>query len=212
MLVEVWQDSVCPWCRIGERHLDLALAEWTTTHADEPVEVRYRAFFLDPTMPPEGREFRTAMQAKGGGRVPLEDFFAEPRRRGAQVGLTFNFEAITRMPNTLLSHRLVKLAPPERQGALLEAVYAAFFERGEDIGQLDVLVSLAAAAGLDGAAVRQALQGDAGRADALADVAEARDLGISGVPFFVFDRRFAVSGAQPSELLRGALDRALTAR
>jgi predicted DsbA family dithiol-disulfide isomerase len=98
MLVEVWQDTVCPWCRIGERHLKLALADWQ----GEPVRVRYRSFFLDPTIPPEGREFAAALRQKGGGRVPTEAFFAEPTRRGAQVGLAFTFGRITRMPNTLL--------------------------------------------------------------------------------------------------------------
>lgn len=203
MLVEVWQDTVCPWCRIGERHLKLALEQWQGA----PVEVRYRAFFLDPEMPAEGRDFIATMDRKGGGQVPLESFFAEPRRRGEAVGLMFNFEQIQRMPNTLLSHRLVALAPDEKKEAVLEAVYAAFFEHGRDIGQLDVLLDIAAAQGLDRAALAGQLETDAGKADVLEDVREAQQLGISGVPFFVFGRRYGLSGAQPPEMILAALER-----
>lgn len=203
MLVEVWQDTVCPWCRIGERRLKLALEQWQGA----PVEVRYRAFFLDPDMPVQGREFTATMERKGGGQVPLESFFAEPRRQGESVGLKFNFEQIERMPNTLLSHRLVALAPDNKKEAVLEAVYAAFFEHGRDIGQLDVLLDIAAAQGLDRAAVAEQLASEAGKAEVLADVREAQQLGISGVPFFVFGRRYAFSGAQPPEMILRALER-----
>jgi predicted DsbA family dithiol-disulfide isomerase len=201
MLVEVWQDTVCPWCRIGERHLKLALAQWQGA----PVEVRYRAFFLDPEMPAEGRDFTATMNRKGGGQVPLESFFAEPRRRGEAVGLKFNFEQIARMPNTLLSHRLVALAPEDKKEAVLEAVYAAFFEHGKDIGQPGVLLDIAAAQGLDRAEVAGQLATDAGQAEVLADAREAQQLGISGVPFFVFGRRYALNGAQPPEMILRAL-------
>ena len=208
MLVEVWQDTVCPWCRIGARHLQLALAEWSAERPNEPVEVVSRSLFLDPTIPVEGREFATTMAAKGGGRLALEDFFAEPRRRGQAVGLTFNFEAITRMPNTMLSHRLVAIAPAETREAVLEAIYAAFFEYGQDVGRLDTLLDIAAGQGLDRVAVAEQLATDAGRAAVQADVRMAQELGIRGVPFFVFDRRYALSGAQPPEKLRAALERA----
>lgn len=203
MLVEVWQDTVCPWCRIGERHLKLALEGWQGA----PVEVRYRAFFLDPEMPAEGREFIATMNRKGGGQVPLESFFAEPRRKGEAVGLKFNFEQIQRMPNTMLSHRLVALAPDDKKEAVLEAIYAAFFEHGKDIGQLDTLLDIAEAQGLDRAALAGQLTTDAGKAEVLADVREAQQLGVSGVPFFVFNRRYALSGAQPPEMILRALER-----
>jgi predicted DsbA family dithiol-disulfide isomerase len=203
MLVEVWQDTVCPWCRIGERHLKLALEQWR----GEPVEVRYRAFFLDPHMPVEGRDFIATMTRKGGGQVPLESFFAEPRRRGEAIGLKFNFEQIGRMPNTMLSHRLVALAPEDKKGAVLEAVYAAFFEHGQDIGQLDVLLDIAAAQGLDRAATAEQLASEPGKAEVLDDVREAQQLGVTGVPFFVFGRRYALSGAQPPEMILRALER-----
>ena len=118
MHIDLFSDTVCPWCRIGKRHLELALAEWARETA-EPVTLCYRSFFLDPTTPPEGRDFRGHMTAKGGGRVPLEQFFAAPRERGAAVGLTFNFEAIEKAPNTLLSHRLVYITPEPQRLSLI---------------------------------------------------------------------------------------------
>lgn len=207
MHIDLFSDTVCPWCRIGKRHLELALAEWGRETA-EPVTLRYRSFFLDPTLPPEGRDFRAHMTAKGGGRVPLEQFFAAPRERGAAAGLTFNFEAIEKAPNTLLSHRLVALAPEATRGALLDALYAAYFEFGRDVGDIDVLAGVAAAVGLDAAATRAQLAGDAGAAEVLADVAFARQVGISGVPFFIFNERLAFSGAQPPDAILRVLRQA----
>ena len=207
MHIDLFSDTVCPWCRIGKRHLELALAEWARETA-EPVTLRYRSFFLDPTIPPEGRDFRGHMTAKGGGRVPLEQFFDAPRERGAAVDLTFNFEAIGKAPNTLLSHRLVYIAPEAKRGALLDALYAAYFEFGRDVGDLDVLVDVAAAAGLDATETRTQLAGDAGTAEVLADVEFARQVGISGVPFFIFNDRLAFSGAQPPDAILRVLHQA----
>lgn len=207
MHIDLFSDTVCPWCRIGKRHLELALAEWARETA-EPVTLRYRSFFLDPTTPPEGRDFRGHMTAKGGGRVPLEQFFAAPRERGAAVGLTFNFEAIEKAPNTLLSHRLVYITPEPQRGALLDALYAAYFEFGRDIGDRDVLVDVAAAVGLDAAETRTQLAGDTGAAEVMADVAFARQVGITGVPFFIFNERVAFSGAQPPDVILRVLRQA----
>ena len=195
MRIDLFSDVVCPWCRIGKRHLELALADWATESA-EPLALNYRSFFLDPTIPPEGRDFRSHMQAKGGGRVPLEQFFGAPRERGAAVGLTFNFEQIGKAPNTLLAHRLVYLAPPAKRGALLDVLYSAYFEFGRDVGDVDTLAEIATAAGLPAAAAAL-LNSDAGTAEVLADVAFARQMGISGVPFFIVNDRLAFSGAQP---------------
>lgn len=195
MHIQVFSDIVCPWCRIGKRHLELALADWAAESA-EPVSVTYRSFFLDPTIPPEGRDFRAHMSSKGGGRVPLEQFFGAPRERGAAVGLTFNFEQIDKAPNTLLAHRLVYLAPPAERGTLLDSLYSAYFEFGRDVGDVDTLADIATAAGQAKAATAL-LNSDAGTAEVLADVDFARQVGISGVPFFIVNDRLAFSGAQP---------------
>jgi len=205
MRIDLFSDTVCPWCRIGKRHLELALAEWDGA---EPVTIRYRSFFLDPTIPPEGRDFRAHMLAKGGGRMTLADFFTAPRERGAAVGLDFNFEAIRRAPNTLLSHRLVYLAPEARRGAVLDALYEAYFFRGEDIGALETLAAVAERVGLDAATIAGQLAGDAGTAEVWADVEFARQVGIRGVPFFIFNDRLAFSGAQPPEVILRVLQQA----
>lgn len=202
MQIDVFTDTVCPWCRIGKRHLELALADWT----GEPVTVRYRSFFLDPTVPVEGRDFKAHMLSKGGGRMGLEDFFATPRQRGAAVGLTFNFEAIDKAPNTLLSHQLAYLTPEERRGEMLDAIYAAYFEHGRDIGDIDTLVEIAQEKGLDGAAVRAALANGAAETNVVADVEFARQVGISGVPFFIFNDKYAFSGAQPPASIRQVME------
>ncbi len=204
MEIEVFQDTVCPWCRIGKRHLQLALEQWD----GERPTVRYRSFFLNPGIPPEGYEFRPYMQAKLGDRIPLDQLFARPTQAGAQVGLTFNFDRVARMPNTELSHRLIKLAPEEQRAALLDDVYAAYFEHGQDIGALEVLLELGARRGMDRAQLEAQLRGDAARDEVLADISEARELGISGVPFFVLDGRYGISGAQPPAVLLEALQMA----
>jgi predicted DsbA family dithiol-disulfide isomerase len=208
MLIEVFHDTACPWCRIGKRHLDLALEGWRR----EPVEVQFRSFFLNPNIPAGGFDFHNYMRAKGEGRIPLEQFFAAPRERGAAVGLAFHFERITRAPNTLLSHRLIALAPLAQKKGVIDAIYAAYFEHGQDIGDLDALAHIAAAQGLDGQAVRRALEGDEGLAQVMADVQEAQALGVSGVPFLIFDRRYAVSGAQPVDVLGSVIQQVLDGR
>jgi predicted DsbA family dithiol-disulfide isomerase len=202
--VDVFHDTVCPWRRIGKRHLELALGEW----GGVPVSVNYRAFFLNPDIPPEGYDFRAYMLAKGGGQIPLEQFFTGPREMGAQVGLTFNFEAITRAPNSMLSHRLIYLAPAAQQESVIDALYSAYFEHGQDIGRLETLMSIAAGQSLDVAVLREKLEGDAGLDAVTADVAWAREHGITGVPFFVVNGRYAFSGAQPAHVISGVLQQA----
>ncbi|HRO24302.1 MAG TPA: DsbA family oxidoreductase, partial [Promineifilum sp.] len=197
MKIDIFSDTVCPWCRIGKRHLELALADWP----GEPVTIRHRSFFLDPDIPAEGYDFQAHMTAKGGGRMTPEDFFAMPRQRGKAVGLTFNFEDIAKAPNTMLSHRLVYLTPEAERGAMLDAIFAAYFEFGRDIGDPDVLAAIAAEQGQDAAAIRAALAGDAAEAQVLADIAFAQQAGISSVPFFIFNDKYALSGAQPVEVM-----------
>lgn len=204
MLVEVYLDTVCPWCRIGEKHLKLALERWQ----GEPVEVIYRSFFLNPSIPAEGYDFRTYMFEKGGRRVPVERFFEMPREAGKRVGLAFNFEAIERAPNTELSHRLIKLAPEAKREALLEAIFAAYFEHGQDIGDMDTLLEIAGQEGLDREELRAALESGAARAEVQQESREAHRLGISGVPFFIIDRKLAFSGAQPPDVVLRALEEA----
>jgi len=197
MKIEIFHDTVCPWCRIGKKNLSLALEQWQ----GEPTEINYRAFFLNPNIPREGVEFQPYMQAKGGGQIPLEAFFDRPREMGTKVGLTFNFEQITRAPNSMLSHCLIYLTPKDQRETMIDNIYTAYFEDGQDIGNLDVLVDIAASLDLNPEQVRTQLEQGNGREKVLADVEFARQVGISGVPFFILNDYIAFSGAQPPETM-----------
>jgi predicted DsbA family dithiol-disulfide isomerase len=204
MIIDVFHDTACPFCRIGKKNLQLALEQWE----GEPVTVRFHPFFLNASIPPEGHEFRQYMIAKGGGQVPLEGFFDAPRRMGENVGLTFNFEAIQRAPNTELSHRLILLTPEGQREAVIDDVYAAYFEHGQDIGDLEVLVEIAARHGVDADTMREQLQGDAMREQVRTEAHTAAQGGITGVPFFILNNALAFSGAQPPEVMLRALKQA----
>ncbi|GAB4545633.1 MAG: DsbA family protein [Anaerolineae bacterium] len=211
MIIDVFQDTVCPWCRIGKKHLKLALEQWTQTNS-EPITLNYRTFFLNPSIPSEGAPFREYMLAKGGGRIALEDFFEGPRRAGAAVGLTFNFEQITRAPNSLRSHTLIAIAPEPLKEEVIDALYAAYFEFGRDIGDEAVLLEIAEACGLDRDAAAVAIHDPALHQQLLGEADQAHALGITGVPFFVFDNTFAMSGAQPPQVFLRALDQVVQFR
>lgn len=197
MRIDVFHDIACPWCRIGKQHLQLALQQWEGT-----VDVHYHTFFLNDGIPPEGADFRTYMLAKGQGMVTdVEQFFAAPRSMGEQVGITFNFEQITKAPNTLLAHRLIALTPPATKPAMIDALYQAYFEDAQDIGDLDTLVAIAAALGLDEADIRSRLLGNEAAEDVLTQARHAQQMGVTGVPLFVFDNTYALSGAQPPHVM-----------
>ncbi len=197
MRIDVFHDIACPWCRIGKKHLQLALAQW---HGD--VDVHYHTFFLNDRIPAEGADFRSYMMAKGGGTVTdIEQFFAAPREMGERVGLTFNFERITKAPNTLLAHRLIALTPESQQVAMIDALYDAYFEHGQDVGDLDVLLTVAGQVGLDEASVRARLQTDEAEQSVLDEARGAKQIGVTGVPLFVFGNTFALSGAQPPDVI-----------
>jgi predicted DsbA family dithiol-disulfide isomerase len=205
--VEIWSDVVCPWCAIGKRRFETALAGFE--HRDE-VEVRYRSFELDPTTPRtvEGNATQRLADKYG---VPLAQADAMQQRvieQAAGEGLDFRFER-ARPGNTVDAHRLLHLAADRgRQAELKERLLLAYFTEGEPIGDVDTLVRLAGQAGLDEGEARSVLESDKYLADVREDQATARMLGISGVPFFVLDRTFGVSGAQPAEVLLGALRQA----
>jgi predicted DsbA family dithiol-disulfide isomerase len=200
MRIDLYLDTVCPWCRIGKRHLEQAIAEWR----GEPVEVRYHPFLLDPDLPEEGAPFLSYFRETKGIDDPAP-IFARVAATGAAAGLDFRFDRVERYPNTLRSHALLAAAPESLQSALLDRIQRAYFEEGRDIGDAATLVALAAEVGLD----RTSAESAALREDALAEVRaaaeSARQFGIHGVPFFVIDGRLAVSGAQPPERLLAAM-------
>jgi predicted DsbA family dithiol-disulfide isomerase len=201
VVIDVFHDPACPWCRIGKRRLDAALAEWDGT----APAVRWRPFLLDPTIPDEGRDFRAHMTASKGGADVLEPMFETVRRAGAAAGLTFRFDRVTKAPSSVPAHRLLALAPEARQGALLDAIHRAYFEDGRDLGDVAELAAIAGEIGLDGAALAAQLRGDAARDEVLAEAAWACRQGVSGVPLFVFHGAAALVGAQPADALLAAI-------
>ena len=214
MLVEIWSDVVCPWCYIGKRRFEAALAAFP--HAHE-VEVVYRSFELDPTAPEQPTE--TVVEALGrkyGGGPPAgRRMVAQVAEVAAELGLRFD-NATAPHTRTLDAHRLLHLAlaegGPALQARLNEALLQAYFGRARSVAAPEVLVAAAAAVGLDPARALEVL--DTGEyAEAVqADLAQARAFGITGVPFFVVDRKYAVSGAQPTEVFTSLLDQAWSER
>lgn len=211
MRIEIWADVVCPWCYIGKRRLEKALASFE--HRDE-VEVVYRSYELDPFAPEVGTETTVQVLGRkfGADEAATREMMARADEVAAAEGLHFS-HADALHARTLTAHRLLHLAKSHgRQQALLEEVLAAYFTRGESLGDHDVLRRAAAVAGLDADRVEQVLGSDEFRDDVMADVAQARAYGSSGVPFFVLDGRFGISGAQPTELFEQALTQAWESR
>jgi predicted DsbA family dithiol-disulfide isomerase len=199
--VDVWSDVVCPWCWLGRHRFALARA----ARPDLPVVLRWHPFELDPDVPLEGVDRAERLRAKFGDASVLAAAQQRLVELGRAAGLEYRFELATRAPNTRAAHALVRLAG-ERQDAVVEALFRAYFHDGRDVGDLDVLAAVAAECGLDGTDVRARLAAREGF-DAVGRAArEAAAQGVSGVPFFVFAGRWAVSGAQEVETFVRALD------
>jgi predicted DsbA family dithiol-disulfide isomerase len=208
--IEIWSDVVCPWCYIGKRHLEAALDEFP--HRDE-VEIVYRSFELDPSAPEVPVETTVESLARKFGTdvAGARELMKRADGVAAAAGLHFN-HADAPHARTVAAHRLLHLALAEGgssgQAELKEALLAAYFVRGENLGDHDVLRKVAVDVGLDPARVDDVLASDE-YADAVhADIAQARAYGATGVPFFVVDQKYGVSGAQPTELFSELLDRA----
>ncbi|WP_301170867.1 DsbA family oxidoreductase [Brevibacillus nitrificans] len=205
MIIEIFQDTICPWCRIGKKHLFEAIRQWQ----GEPIEIRYRAYQLDPHTPKNGLPFWETMAANKGGRAAVEQMVQHAARAGEAAGLPFDFQKVTQWPNTIASHTLIKLASEDKQTEAVDAVYKAYFEEGKDIGDIDVLLAIAKELGLDQAQVRRAIETDAKQDQIEEDIAYARELQITGVPFFVIDNKLALSGAHPPENFLKAFQQAI---
>jgi predicted DsbA family dithiol-disulfide isomerase len=206
--VEVWADIVCSWCYVGKRHLDSALAGLP----DGAVEVRWRSFELDPSIPADaGPADEELARRRGLTLAEARTMHEDTERMGAEMGIRFDF-ARARRGNTFDAHRVLHMAQAERcQAAVLDRLLAAYFAEGEPIGDRAALARVAGSAGLDVGAVAEMLSGDGYAADVRADEREAAELGITAVPFFVIDRRFGLPGAHPAETIRAAIAQARAA-
>jgi len=207
MKVDIWSDVVCPFCYIGKRRLEEALGSFA--HRDD-VEVVWHSFQLDPAAPAiaEGRTVEKLATKYG---MTLEQAVAAQESlaaNAATVGLQFNWQE-TKSGNTFDAHRLIHFAATQgRADAMKERLLRAFFTEGEQVGDRDVLVRLAAEVGLDAGEVQAVLSSGRHGDDVQADIAQAQAYGIRGVPFFVLDEKYGISGAQPTSVFSQALEQA----
>ena len=204
LTIDVVSDVVCPWCFIGKRKLEAALAD----APEGPVDIRWRPFQLDPTIPKGGIP-RKDYLVKKFGAARLGEINTRLKEAGREVGIEFALERILISPNTLDAHRLLRWAQTTgRQGAVKEALLRAYFLEGRDLGARSVLLEIAAASGLDDKLIARLLDTGADAQAVSEEVATAVRLGVSGVPFFIFAGKFAVPGAQDADVLAAAMAKA----
>ena len=203
MDIDIFSDTICPWCFIGKRRLERALAE----RPQPDLTIHWRAFQLNPDMPAGGMDRSQYLEQKFGGASNAEAIYDQVRAAGETEGIDFAFERMKRTPNTIDSHRLIRHAAntaPQGQGrqdAVVQALFDAYFLRAEDIGDPEVLAAAAAEAGLDADETRAFLASDAEAEAVRAEDKSARQAGISGVPCFIFNGQHALAGAHPPEVL-----------
>ncbi len=198
--VDVISDVVCPWCFIGKRRLEQAVALTQT-----PLTIRWRPFQLDPTIPPEGKDRRAYLEQKFGSAERIEEIYERVAAAGAEVGIPFAFDRIKVSPNTLDAHRLIRWAAESgRQDAIVEALFRAYFFDGKDIGDRAMLADIAEAAGMDRTEINRRLASDDDRADVRADIVASQRIGVTGVPTYILASRYGLVGAQPAEELARA--------
>lgn len=194
MLIEIISDTVCPWCWIGKRRLERALA----ARPDLAAEVVWRPFQLNPDMPGDGEPWRAHLEAKFGDRVDM--MVGTVAEVGAREGIAFDFAAIATMPNSLDSHRLVRWARTAGcQAALVESLFRRYFSEGQDISDHEVLCAAAAETGMDVALVRRLLADGADVERVTREDEMAREMGVRGVPAFIIDSRHVLIGAESAE-------------
>ena len=206
MEIDIIFDTVCPWCYIGKRRLEMALS----MRPQIRVKPNWRPFFLNPEMPPEGIDRTAYLVKKFGSESRTNRIYGTIGEAGQSVEIDFAFERIGKTPNSVDSHRLVRFAH-ERGLAdeVVEALFVEFFINGRDIGDLRVLTEIGAANGLDAQEVEAYLNTDADVGAIHDENVRAHRLGINGVPSFAFNEKFAISGAQEPQVLARMLDAAL---
>ncbi len=198
MRLDIFSDPICPWCFIGKRRLERALA----ARPDLEIDVHWRAFQLNPEMPAEGMERQLYLELKFGGPAAAQRIYNTIAEAGAGEKIDFDFGAIRRTPNTINAHRLIRRAAADgKQDAVVEALFRRYFLAGEDIGGTATLLEVAAEAGLEPAGLEAFLAGSEESETVRGEDASARRTGIQGVPTFIFANRFALSGAHEPEVL-----------
>jgi predicted DsbA family dithiol-disulfide isomerase len=201
--IEFIFDTVCPWCYVGKRRFERALAMRPGTRAD----IVWRPFLLNPDIPLEGIDRRAYLDRKFGGPARVQRVHGAVAAAGEAEGIEFAFDRITRAPNTLNSHRMIRFAAaPGLQAETVEALYRGYFCEGRDIGLISELVEIGEAVGLPAATLEAYLKSDADIAAVLNDNARAHRLGVNGVPCLMLDGTYAVAGAQEPDVLLRLID------
>jgi predicted DsbA family dithiol-disulfide isomerase len=205
LVIDVISDVVCPWCFIGKRRLEGALAKWAEAHPGAPApKVQWRPFQLNPTLPETGMSRREYVKRKFGDQGAAN--YARVAAVGQEVGIPFAFDAIERQPNTLSPHALIGAAGELGiQDAMVEALFRAYFLDARDMTDRAALIETAVGAGMTREQAEAVLASPEARETAAAEDEQAREMGVSGVPFFIFNGRLAVSGAHPAERLFQAM-------
>jgi predicted DsbA family dithiol-disulfide isomerase len=202
--VDMVSDVICPWCFLGKRRLDKAIA----MVPEIEVEVAFRPFFLDPTIPPEGMDRRDYMVRKFG-EERLKTIHDPLIAAGKEDGVPYDFGKITRTPSSMNAHRLLRWAHLiGSQRTVKEALFTAYWSWGKDISDIEVLKTIAIVNGLNGPEIAEELATDRDKREVLEEAQMAQQIGVTGVPTFIINRKYGVVGAQPAEALAGMIRKA----
>ena len=207
---DVVSDVVCPWCYVGKRRLEQALALLAIQYPDVEPEVRWHTFQLNPDLAPEGMDRVSYVSRKFGGDAST--VYERVTAVGQQVGIGFAFDKISRQPNTVVPHSLIAVAQAGmQQDAMVEAFFKAYFIEGRDLTEASVLLDVAQSAGMDRAVAQAHLQDATLHSQTIDSDKAAREMGITGVPFFIFNRQVGLSGAHEAETLLQGMAEAMNA-
>ena len=202
--IAVVSDVICPWCFLGKRRLDKALS----LIPEVKTEVVFRPFFLDPTIPVQGLSRQEYMESKFG-KARLKTIHDPLIAMGKEDGVPYHFDKITRTPNTLDAHRLIRWAQIEgKQAEIVEALFMAYWSHGRDVGDHKVLADIAAAHGMDREKVLSALATDQDKDQVLQETTQAQQIGITGVPTYIINHKYGVVGAQGAAVLAEQIKKA----
>lgn len=195
--LDIISDPICPWCYIGKTKLDRALEK----HPEHDFIIEWHPFQLNPSMPPKGMDRREYLEAKFGGKEEAVRVYSDVANAAEAAGIEINFEGIQRTPSTLNAHRLLHWGALEgKQNAVVDRLFKAYFQKGQDISNHDVLVEIASITGMNAELTRRLLKADSDANDIQDRDAAARERGVSGVPCFVIGNHYVIQGAQDTEL------------
>lgn len=209
LVIDVISDVMCPWCYIGKKRLEKAIK----SVPDIQVDVRWHPYQLDSTLPPEGKDRATYLNEKFGGAERAEAAYERVRQAGREEGIPFAFEKIEVSPNTLDAHRLILWSrSDDLQDDVVERLFRAYFVEGRNLAKSETLVQISAEAGMQSDLVEQLFETDSDLAKLKRQIEQASEMGVTGVPFFIIDGRFALAGAEDPATIAAALQHAEATR